>query len=37
MKTTIDTITTEKGRPADANVIWFHHVKRQFLSKFSRR
>ncbi|MBV9011231.1 MAG: hypothetical protein JO272_04140 [Pseudonocardiales bacterium] len=26
MKTTIDTITTEKGRPADASVIWFHHV-----------
>jgi hypothetical protein len=26
MKTTINTITTEKGRPADANVIWSHHV-----------
>jgi hypothetical protein len=28
MKATINTITTEKGRPADANVIWFHHVNR---------
>jgi hypothetical protein len=26
MKTTIDTITTEKGLPADAHVIWSHHV-----------
>lgn len=26
MKTTINTITTEKGLPADANVIWSHHV-----------
>jgi hypothetical protein len=28
MKTTINTITTEKGLPADAIVIWFHHVNR---------
>jgi hypothetical protein len=26
--TTIHTITTEKGRPADANVIWSQHVNR---------
>src|SRR5262245_44536871 len=28
MKTTLNTITTEKGLPADVNVIWFHHVNR---------
>lgn len=26
MTTTIHTITTEKGLPADVNVIWLHHV-----------